>query len=73
MSKWKYYPNDYDNLSYYSPNTLKELPTVYGYYLIGAELLVIIYKSAIFKSLKLVMILLESNKGLTFSFCLANT
>jgi hypothetical protein len=43
MSKWKNYPDDYDNLSYYSPTTIQELPTKYGYYLIGAELIVIAY------------------------------
>jgi hypothetical protein len=43
MSKWKHYPDDFDNLSYYSPSTIKELPTKYGYYLIGAELVIIAY------------------------------
>jgi hypothetical protein len=43
MSKWKHYPEDFDNLSYYSPNNIKELPTKYGYYLLAAELAVVIY------------------------------
>jgi hypothetical protein len=42
MSKWKHYPEDFDNLSYYSPSNIKELPTKYGYYLLASELAVVV-------------------------------